>query len=299
MKRVLVTGGSGIIGRHAIAELLKHGLTVHVLGRAPQKPSVLPDNVHWHTFDLLSGDSQSLLRDIAPDALLHLAWVTEHGQFWQSPDNLSWVSASLKLVRAFAESGGKRLVVSGSCAEYDWNHLGSGTCDHTTPLNSLFLYGTAKDALRRILTSYCKDRDIAFAWGRVFLVYGAGEAKERLVPSVIRTLQANGVARVSHGQQIRDIMSTRDCGIAFANTLLSPVTGALNIASGHGVKLMDVVETIRSLVGAGHVEYGAIEPPRHDPPVLVGNHERLVKEVGFVAQDTLEQGLRRMMQEVL
>ena len=57
---------------------------------------------------------------MAPTHLLHLAWYAEPGLFWRSPENLRWVEASLRLLRAFAEHGGQRAVMAGSCAEYAW-----------------------------------------------------------------------------------------------------------------------------------------------------------------------------------
>lgn len=294
MKKVLLTGGHGFIGRHAVAELLADGMEVHALGRQAEKPDILPANVFWHQCDILTGDICQLMQEIKPDALLHLAWITEHGKFWRSPENLFWVAASLKLIRAFAEAGGRRLVVSGSCAEYDWQKLGSGICNEQTPLGSLFLYGTAKDALRRIAQSYCHDAGVSFAWGRIFLLYGEGESSGRLVPSVIRALNAGNLAQVSHCQQIRDLMSARDCGRAFAQLLQSNVYGTLNIASGEAVKLAHVVETIRAIIGKGEVRYGALQSSVNEPPILVADVERLKREVGFVAADVLEQGLQKL-----
>jgi nucleoside-diphosphate-sugar epimerase len=289
--RVLVTGGQGIIGRHAVAELLRQGADVHALGRT--QPQALPQGVRWHSHDLLIDDPAPLLARMKPQALLHLAWVTEHGKFWHSPANLDWAAASLKLTRAFAEAGGTRLVASGTCAEYDWRALGDGVCrEQVTPLGSPFLYGAAKDGFRRIAEAYCSASGISFAWGRIFLVYGEGEPAARLVPSVIDALLAGKRACVSHGMQRRDLMSTADCGRAFAQLLLSDVQGALNIASGQPVALREVIELIRAALG-GEVEYGAVVASAGEPPVLVAEVARLAKEVGFVAADSLPDGLRR------
>lgn len=291
MKRVLVTGGQGIIGRHTITELLARGVEVHALGRSAEKPTILPEGIYWHQFDILKDDANSLMQRVQPEAFLHLAWITDHGKFWSSPDNLDWVAASLKLVRAFGEAGGKRLVVSGSCAEYDWQNLGSGICTEKTPLGSQFLYGVAKDAFHRLAESYCLGEKISFAWGRIFLVYGEGESPTRFVPSVIRALKAGEVARVSHCQQVRDIMSTRDCGRAFAQLLCSQVTGSLNIASGEAVKLQTVVETIRKIIGYGEIEYGIVQANNSEPATLVADISRLKYEVGFSEENSLESGL--------
>lgn len=295
MTRVLVTGGQGIVGRHAVAALLARGVDVHVIGRSEGRPSLLPDAVQWHRLNLLSEDPRPLIERVKPDALLHLAWVTEHGKFWWAPENLDWVAASLRLLKAFAEAGGKRVVMAGSCAEYDWLHLGDGICNANTPLGSPFLYGAAKDALRQTAASYCRHAGMAFTWGRIFLLYGDGEPPSRFVPSVIRALKEGGTARVSHGKQVRDLMSTHDCGRAFAELLMSPVEGALNVASGEGIALAEVVQCIHTLIGKGDVAYGAVPAPENDPPVLVADVTRLRQEVGFMPSDTLAHGLKRLI----
>lgn len=295
MKKILVTGGHGIIGRHSVNELLAKGMEVHTIGRGTVKPDILPDSIHWHKFDLLKDDIYTLTNNIKADALLHLAWVTEHGKFWHSPENLDWVAASLKLCRAFSESGGKRIVIAGSCAEYDWQHLGDGICNDQTPLNSEFLYGIAKNSFRTIVQSYCHNTNISFAWGRVFLLYGEDEFPARLVPSVIRSLKNNQIAHVSHCQQIRDIMSSQDCGRAFAELVNSPITGTLNIASGEAIKLQTIVEKIREIIGHGTIEYAAMQPNSKEPKILVADTSRLINELGFKAKHNLHSGLTELI----
>src|SRR6185312_10743533 len=115
--RVLLTGGSGFIGSRAIAPLLAAGYEVHALGR---RRGASPD-VTWHELDLLDDRATGrVVADVAAERLLHLAWHTEHGRFWSAPENLDWVAASVRLMRAFAEAGGRRAVIAGTCAEYDW-----------------------------------------------------------------------------------------------------------------------------------------------------------------------------------
>ena len=58
---------------------------------------------------------------IRPEVLIHLAWYAEHGKYWTSPENVRWVEASLALLRGFAAAGGRRVVMAGTCAEYEWS----------------------------------------------------------------------------------------------------------------------------------------------------------------------------------
>ena len=117
MKRVVVTGGTGFIGLHLTDHLRERGFEIHVIGR--HRPSLL--QAVFHEADILDADRmrQAIVAANASH-LLHLAWDLEHGQYWRSPKNLDWIAASLHLVRCFAEQGGARAVIAGTCAEYLW-----------------------------------------------------------------------------------------------------------------------------------------------------------------------------------
>ena len=117
--------------------------------------------------DLLApGLAEALVREVRPTHLLHLAWYAEHHAYWTAPQNLDWVGASLRLVRAFAEQGGTRAVLAGTCAEYDWTQ---GVCvEGATPIRPRGLYGVAKDAVRRVVEAFAAGAGLSAAWGRIF-----------------------------------------------------------------------------------------------------------------------------------
>ena len=103
--RVIVTGATGFIGRGALAPLLARGLEVHAVTSRMLLPDE-PAGVHWHHADLLAPPAaRELMAEIAPSHLLHLAWYAEPGAFWNSPENLHWVEASLRLLRRLRRRG--------------------------------------------------------------------------------------------------------------------------------------------------------------------------------------------------
>jgi len=106
MKRVLVTGAAGFVGRQCLPILLARDYEVHAVSRKGRGPGV--PGVVWHKADLLAGGGINLIAAVRPTHLLHLAWDVRPGLFWTSPENLAWVESSFGLVDAFARHGGQR-----------------------------------------------------------------------------------------------------------------------------------------------------------------------------------------------
>ena len=301
MKRVVLTGASGFIGRHAIQPLLSRGYEVHALGRrSRQTPSVaqeMGNGVIWHTVDLLEPTQvKAAINAIQPTHLLHFAWYVTHGKFWAAPENLDWVSASLGLLRAFAEVGGRRVALSGTCAEYDWTTGGSrgdGVCNEaSSALKPSTLYGTSKHALQMVLSSFAVQQRMSAAWGRIFFLYGPDEAPQRFVSSVIRALLAGQPARMSHGNQVRDFLHVADVADAFVALLDSEVQGPVNIASGQPVTLKDVALELGDYLNQRDcIELGALPAAPNDPPMLVADVGRLRSEVNWQPKFNLTTGL--------
>jgi nucleoside-diphosphate-sugar epimerase len=285
-KIVLLTGGTGFIGRHAIAPLLARGYRVHALTSQPVAGRPSLPGVTWHQADLLvPGQVEPLLAVIAPSHLLHFAWYVETGKFWMSPANLEWVEASLRLVRAFAAEGGQRLVIAGTCAEYDWGD--AACCSQATPLRPETLYGAAKLALWLTVERFAVGGSLSAAWGRIFSPFGPDEHLARLVAATICSLLRGEEARCSHGRQVRDFLYAPDLAEAFVAVLDAPMIGALDVASGIGMTIGDLVMEIAHQIGRPElVRFGALSAPANDPAQLVGDVTRLRGEAGWTPAHT-------------
>ena len=292
MKRVLVTGASGFVGRAALAPLIARGFDIHAVGRRPLTIA----GVTSHSLDLLAADPAPLLAAVAPTHLLHLAWVAEPGKFWAAPDNLDWLAASLRLVRGFAAAAGRRLTVAGSCAEYDWRV--PFLDEATTPLAPATLYGTAKAALFQTLIAAAPVLGLSVGWGRVFFPFGPGEPAGRLLPDVITGITAGRRVACSDGTQIRDFLHVDDVAGALVALLDSDVAGAVNIASGDARPLRDIVGIAAAAAGdPALIDWGARPRQAHEPDRLEANVARLRDEVGYRPHWALATGLADMVRE--
>lgn len=291
MDKILITGGSGFIGQQVVQELLRKGYEVHSLINKQRLPD--QEGLYQHKVSLFdTNEVNNFLAENHFEKLIHLAWWT--GAKCHSSDaNIDWLIASLNLLKAFVNQGGKIFLGAGTVSEYDFSR---GYLSETqTPLTNHSLYGQAKTALYKIGQTYCLAHHVNFKWARIFNLYGPNEKPTRLMPSVIKSMLLGEDVLVSDCLKIQDYSHVFDTSAAIIAFLESSVTGAVNICSGIPVRLKTIVEKIRELIGyKGHIRYGAI-PANFDDPFIVGDNTRLTKEVGYKHKYDLDTGLKQII----
>jgi nucleoside-diphosphate-sugar epimerase len=293
MTSVVVTGGSGFLGRWVVGELLARRYEVHVLGRRA-RADALHGAVVNHRVDLFDRmGTAEVLAQVRAHHMIHLAWETTRGSYWTSPLNAAWSVATVELVKRFWSGGGQRVVIAGSCAEYDWEHLDchARTCrERATPTRPSTAYGRAKVETYKTLMEHPRARELV--WGRLFFPFGPGEAADRLVPSVVHALLDGRPAVVRSGALVRDFLHAREVARAFVELLESEVSGPVNVASGNGATIAAVAGDLAALVGRPELVH--VEPMAEaagTPRRLVADVTRLREEVGYRPRANLRAGL--------
>jgi nucleoside-diphosphate-sugar epimerase len=290
--RVLVTGGTGFVGRAAVDALLQRGSEVHVTSRGDAAPQGWNGRAILHRTDLLRENAAGdVIKAVAPDTILHLSWCVEPGRFWTDAANLDWAAASLRLARVAAESGVRRFVATGTCYEYDWP-TDAPCIEDVTPLRSHTLYDAAKAGLASILEPYFAKSGVQFGWARLFHLFGPWEDARRFVPSIARAVARGERARCTRGDTVRDFLDVRDAGAALAKLLGANYVGAVNIGSGVPTPIGQIAERLAEAAGRGDLlELGALPDRANDPPFVVADTRILREEVGFEPQFDLDAGL--------
>jgi nucleoside-diphosphate-sugar epimerase len=239
--------------------------------------------------------ARALVARVRPDFLIHLAWLTTPGRFWISPENLRWLSAGVALFDAFGEIGGRRAIGVGSCAEYEVG--AERLVEGQTPLIPATVYGSAKVSLWYALEAARRTYGFTAAWARVFSPYGPGEPREKLLSATVAALLRGERVAVSDGAQYRDFIFVTDVADALVSILESGAEGPINVGNGEAVQLRDLVARVARLCTAeDRVGYGERSRPAHDPDRLVADVRRLRKEVGFLPQVGLDEGLTRVVE---
>lgn len=285
-KKVLLTGANGFIGKNAQTLLKDAGYEVHSVS---SREVMLTETV-WHKIDILdSGKVSDFIKNLKPDYLLHLAWDTTPGKYLTNPQNLDWVAATLNLCRAFYENGGGRAVFAGTCFEYnlyDQVLKESSTCIPSS------LYGVCKLALSEIISKYCEERNLSFAWGRIFYLYGPYENEERVIPYVINSLLSGREALCSDASARKDYLYVEDVAAALIHLLNIGQSGVFNIGSGKTLPLKDILSTTAELVGNSVLLKLGVKSELYDVPVIQADTSKLIN-TGFLPRFSLTEGLEK------
>lgn len=290
--RIAITGASGFIGRAVLHALEGNEAQVFTIGRRPTE-GFQADHVG---VDLLQDDPIGALQDIGATHLLHLAWYAEPGLYWRAPVNLDWVAASLRLVRAFAASGGTRAVLAGSCAEYAWRDGPLSEADSV--IRPATVYGAAKAAVSDLLRRSAQDMQLSFASGRIFFPFGPEERSERLLGTLVQAAVSGMPARLSPGTQRRDFIHVDDVASALLALLKSDVEGPVNIGSGEAIPVRRFAEiAIDAAPWPVSAEFGSHPLPASEPVEIVADISRLQQEVQFRPPLSVEARIRDAMRQ--
>ena len=135
-------------------------------------PHTLPEfEIAFHKVDALDfRQIEALIGDLRPTHLLLSAWTTVPGNYWNDPLNDQWAEASIATARAFWRRGGERIVLVGTCAEYDWRNpvLSERPVKETAAQGEPHtLYGRAKRRTADALSKLSREYDGTFANARI------------------------------------------------------------------------------------------------------------------------------------
>jgi len=300
---VMVAGGAGYIGSHAVKQLIDAGHHVVVAdnlyrghGQAVDRRAI------FHEIDL--AETRALTKALLEnsiDCVMHFAALAYVGESVTDPlayyDNNT--AGTISLLKAMKAADVKRLVFSSTCATY--GEPETTPIVETMPQEPVSPYGWSKWCVERVLRDYAaSDQDFSFAALRYFNVAGSAadgslgedhDPETHLIPVLL--LAALGKRDkvtvfgtdypTPDGTCIRDYIHVEDlCAahVAAMNTLQPGNARFYNLGIGHGYSVREVIESARRVTGVDFaVEYGPRRPG--DPAILFANAEKIHHELGW------------------
>jgi dTDP-6-deoxy-L-talose 4-dehydrogenase (NAD+) len=272
--KVAVTGATGFVGRHVVAELERRSISPILLCQ----PSVeVPPAFKRHTvvpLDLKDAPKKAFDLMSQPDVLIHLAWggLPNYKSLHHYEEELP---AQYWFLKALVESGLKNLLVTGTCFEYG---MQSGPLSEQMEARPNNPYGFAKDTLRRQLEYLQQVRPFNLTWTRLFYLYGDGQAENSLLPQLKRAVErGDRVFSMSGGEQLRDYLPITDVAkdIVFL-AMTCRDNGIVNICSGKPISVRKLVEGwINENNWSIDLNLGHYSYPDYEPMAFWGNREKL------------------------
>jgi dTDP-6-deoxy-L-talose 4-dehydrogenase (NAD+) len=269
---ILLTGATGFVGRQVLRELVARNFRVRVVvrkGKQEQIGQSIAIEKMVATSDIWSETAawwSETCRGV--DIVIHIAWYAEPGKYLHSPMNRDCLEGTLRLAQGVIDAKVRRFVGIGTCFEYD---LSIGRLSVTTPLRPATPYAAAKVEAFNALSQLLPQHGVAFAWCRLFYLYGEGEDERRLMPFLRGKLQAGEAAELTSGQQIRDYLDVRDAGRMIADAALGAAQGPINICSGIPVTIRQLAEQIADEYGRRDLLRFGVRPDNPvDPPCVIG-----------------------------
>jgi UDP-glucose 4-epimerase len=303
---VLVVGGAGYIGCHAAHALRRKGYDVIIYDNLSTGHRELAAG-----FELIVGDiadSEKLATVLRRcDAVMHFAAHAYVGESVENPRKYfhNNVTAALALLDSVIQSRVRKFIFSSTCAVY--GNPVSVPITEDNPRQPVNPYGATKLAFENALEAYSRAYGLKYVAFRYFNAAGADESasigedhqpETHLIPLIFHAIQGRRAALEMFGDDyptpdgtcIRDYIHVSDLADAHAlglEYLLHSESAAMNLGTGVGHSVRDVVATVEKLTG--HKVPTQIGPRRPgDPPELVADASLAEKLLNWKARRSLE-----------
>ena len=324
-RRVLVTGGTGVIGAWAVRELVERGDTVGIIsrGQTTVAQSILaPVTSDVEAFEADVADAlqfTSVIAGFRPDVIAHLAsckpWQIDVG-FVSNPRPTigvrSIIDATTTVLETARTLGVERVVFAGSKASYA-PFAGEHGAPTYTPVPETYpslpydIYGIGKLTAEQIGAYYKAHLGVDFVSLRFGSTYGpfkrgAATMPAGLIAAAIERRKVVGEYNErTYRHRIDDFIYNRDVGAAVAHCVHVPeIPGAMyNIGTGSGSTVHDIIEALRDTEGVVVPDIEIVPeqpsdravPPHADAFAGILDSTRARDELGFETRYDLRAGI--------
>jgi UDP-glucose 4-epimerase len=286
-ERVLVTGGSGFVGRTVVGALRARGARVTVCDQAPYPSDEVPSVVG----DLRDPAVRDKALPPGTTGVVHLAAITSVLGSLRDPAGVHEVNVEVTagLLELARQREVPRFVMSSTNAVV--GDVGAGTIHEGMPPRPLTPYGATKAAAEMLLSGYAGGYGLTCCALRLTNVYGPGMAhKDSLVPRLMRAARDGATVQVyGDGTQVRDFVHVDDVVAGLLVAWRARHVGPLIVGSGRSVSVLDLIEAARRATGRPlPVEHVAAK--RGEMPAVIVSIER-ARALGYRPAVDLDEGL--------
>jgi UDP-glucose 4-epimerase len=309
LSRVLVTGGAGFIGSHLVTELMNKGYSIVVLDNLHSgKIDNLREVSSRNGFKLVRGDvrDRAAVRDAVKDvdAVVHLAALIDVEESVKNPVETYDVNVTgtLNVLLEAVRKGVKRFIYASSTAVYgEANPL---PLREDYPPRPESPYGASKASAECFCEAFSRSFGLNTLVLRFFNVYGPGQESNPYSGVVTKFLKnaSNGNPLIIYG----DGKQTRD--FIYIDDVVKAITLALeddkgsgeifNVCAGRPVTINELASLVKKILAR---DAPIIHDGRRKGDIMYnyGDPTRACEVLGFKAEVSLEQGLKRLIDNLI
>jgi GDP-4-dehydro-6-deoxy-D-mannose reductase len=294
--KVLITGGSGFVGRYLATHCAEQGDDVVTLDRSGDEPIDITDREATH----------AALAKHEPEVVYHLAALSHVGDSWSDPSavyrvNIEGTAHVLDGARAAAV---RRVVVVGSAEEYGRVEAADLPLREDAPLRPTTPYGVSKIAASYLALQAYLAYGLDVIRVRAFSHTGPGQSDRFLVPALAGRVAAaereqRDEIRAGSLDPVRDLSDVRDVVRAYRLLAEHGTAGAVyNVCSGSGVSVREIADHL--LAAARRPLRITVDPDLVRPvevPRLVGDASRLRADTGWRPAYGLDETLAAVLED--
>ena len=283
----MLLGCTGEVGSRLTLSLVNLG--IKVFGTRSSRECKVNHPLHsCIEVNLLESDIKLEIESIKPELLIHAAWYTEPINFWESSQNFKWTKSSQKIIDVFKKSGGRYLIVTGSCGEYSWNS--SKSLSESSLEEPASTYGKA----RLELLKWVRNQNLPFLWTRTFFQFGMNEATGRLIPSLIDSFLVGKPYIIRKPLDVRDFVYIEDVVQILSDLIRLEHRGVVNIGSGVGVRTEKMAIKIAELMNSSKLL--RLDRTYEISSSVVSNSQNLTSLIGDYSWVPLDEALQKSIQ---
>ena len=300
MKKVLVTGGAGYIGSHAVVELLDSGYEVIVLDNLENgfRDSV-DERAKFYLADVRDIFSfEKIFEENKIDVVMHFAGYIKVGESSILPNKyyLNNTYGVMNLIEAMNKYNVKNIIFSSTAATYG-EVKGDALVTEEYPQNPINPYGMSKLMAEKIIFDAAKSYGINYSIFRYFNVGGAhekypigqkGEGVTALIAILLQVAKGEREKLEVYGNDyptkdgtgIRDYIHVVDlvrAHVLAIKSLEKNISGVYNLGNGTGFTVLEMLEDARKVTG--HKIPTTFGPRRAGDPASVVASSAKAREV--------------------
>lgn len=284
MKKIFITGISGMIGTMLSNHLTEQGFEVSGLSRSTSHSRL--NNVKHYQGDILDkGFLSKTFSDYQPDIVFHLAAQAFNGRSWDFEDTtyLTNIQGSRNVFETCRDHGVDTVIPACSSAEYGWVKV--QPIGEEEPLRPVSPYGVTKAAMEMMGRQFAMNYGMKFIFPRLFIHVGINHPPATAVQNFARQFAAKkNEVFVGNLSSYRDYVDVED-GVRALELLMyaGKTLNVYNICSGVVYKTEDIITMFKEISGYSPTIKTTTKLFRHsDEPTLHGNPAK-INELGWKA----------------